>query len=838
MITEEVLSNPFPGLRPFQEDEGHLFFGREDQIDELMRRLRRYRFLAVVGTSGSGKSSLVRAGLLPSLYRGFMTQAGSSWRVAILRPGNSPIFNLAEALSQTLIDGSPVEDIEMHQVVTETMLRRGALGLIDVVQKNPMPTQTNLLVVVDQFEELFRFKQRAQGAEGVDAADEAAAFVKLLLAAIRQDAVPIYGVLTMRSDFLGDCAQFRDLPEAMNDSQYLIPRMTRDQKRRAIEGPVAVCRGQMTPRLVSQLLNDVGDNPDQLPVLQHALMRTWEKWTEDLTATEGLDLTHYQAIGGMAKALSDHADDIYDALPEERDREIAKKLFQCLTEKGVDNRGVRRPTPLSEICAVAEASPAEIFAIVEAFRAPGKSLLMPPVGDDLTEDTMVDLSHESLMRVWGQLQTWVEDEAQSAQTYCRLADTAIRYQHGTAAFLQNPDLSIIQSWCQDHPPNQAWANRYDPEFELAMQFLQGSLLAAEQAERQQKRQRRWSFIVLGSATFFSSLVALFAVYQLQRAELQRMGQYEATTKLLAHTNPVEGLMNGIAAVGLGRSNVLKFPQLNQSELVTEDILLSPSNQVLSKVLRGHEGRVLSVGFSPDGQSIVSGSSDQTVRLWDLEGNPIGQPFQGHESWVLSVGFGPDGQSIVSGSDDQTVRLWDLEGNPIGQPFQGHESRVLSVGFSPDGQSIVSGSDDQTVRLWDLEGNPIGQPFQGHEGSVLSVGFSPDGQSIVSGSFDQSVRLWDLEGNPIGQPFQGHEGRVWSVGFSPDGQSIVSGSSDQSVRLWDLEGNPIGQPFQGHEDWVLSVGFSPDGQSIVSGSDDQSVTLGPRGQPHWPAVPGP
>jgi WD40 repeat protein len=200
--------------------------------------------------------------------------------------------------------------------------------------------------------------------------------------------------------------------------------------------------------------------------------------------------------------------------------------------------------------------------------------------------------------------------------------------------------------------------------------------------------------------------------------------------------------------------------------------------------------VQSVAFSPDGQFIVSGSNDKTVRLWDLNGNQIGQPFIGHNWWVRSVAFSPDGQFIVSGSNDETVRLWDLNGNQIGQPFIGHKDQVCSVTFSPDGQFIVSGSNDKTVRLWDLNGNQIGQPFIGHNWRVRSVAFSPDGQFIVSGSDDRTVRLWNLKGGQIGQPLIWYNVRVRSVAFSPDGRFIVSGSNDKTIQIWNLQGDSI------------------------------------------------
>ncbi|HEX8189885.1 MAG TPA: ATP-binding protein, partial [Pyrinomonadaceae bacterium] len=293
-------TNPFPGLRPFESDEYRLFFGREGQSDALLERLERSHFLAVVGTSGSGKSSLVRAGLLPGLRGGMMAGAGAGWRVAVARPGHDPLGNLARALAEDGVLSSAGAGLrrEEREAVVEAMLRGGSLGLVDAAASARLGGH-KLLVVIDQFEELFRFR----AARAVAADDEASAFVKLLLEAARQREVPVYVVLTMRSDFLGDCSQFQGLPEAINDGQYLIPRMTRDERRFAIVGPVRVARARMTEPLVNRLLNDVGDNPDQLPILQHALMRTWDEWRRKRpehaavhAAGERIDVCCYEAI--------------------------------------------------------------------------------------------------------------------------------------------------------------------------------------------------------------------------------------------------------------------------------------------------------------------------------------------------------------------------------------------------------------------------------------------------------------------------------------------------------------------------------------------------------------
>lgn len=531
-----TLTNPFPGLRPFEADEEHLFFGRDGQSDELLRRLRRSRFLAVLGTSGSGKSSLVRAGLLPALYGGIMTQAGSAWRVALFRPGHDPIGNLAQSLNDPQVFGDGEDDGDLQRTITEATLRRSALGLVEATRQARMPANENLLVVVDQFEEIFRFK-RTSKKEGSE--DEAAAFVKLLLEAKRQTDVPIYIVITMRSDFLGDCSQFRDLPEAINEGQYLIPRMTRDERREAITGPVAVGGGEIAPRLLNRLLNDVGDNPDQLPILQHALMRTWDFWIQRRRDGEPIDLSDYEAVGTMVDALSRHADEAYNELPDDRSRAIAEKLFKSLTEKGPDNREIRRPTRVREICAVAEASAAEVIFVIERFRQPGRSFLMPPTTTKLGEDSLIDISHESLIRGWERLRKWVNQEARSAQIYRRLAETAALHREGSAGLWHDPDLALALKWRDENRPNAVWAQHYNPDFDGAMSFLttskdarEAEIAAKELHRRREIRRTRLFSAVLGVAFLISLGFGAFAYDARNRA-------YAAANDALEQRNHAE-----------------------------------------------------------------------------------------------------------------------------------------------------------------------------------------------------------------------------------------------------------------------------------------------------------
>lgn len=487
MISSKQIKNPFPGLRPFETDEYRLFFGREGQADELLARLQRSRFLAVVGTSGSGKSSLIRAGLMPALRGGMMKGAGSGWRIAVMRPGGDPMGNLAaELVKKDVLSeaGAGLPESEAEAVI-EATLRSGSLGIVNVGRQARLAEHEKLLLVVDQFEELFRFRAAHEGSS----VDEASAFVKLLLEAAQQRELSIYIVLTMRSDFLGDCAQFQGLPEAINDGQYLIPRMTRDERRFAVTGPVGVTRGKISEPLINRLLNDVGDNPDQLPILQHALMRTWDYWQTHRRDGEPIGLEHYEAIGTMSDALSRHADEAFNELPDEKSRKIAERLFKALSDRGADNRETRRPTRLDTISKITNASLPEVISVIDIFRRGGRSFLMPPAGTELHADTVVDISHESLIRNWQRLKDWVNEEAQSVRIYRRVAETAVLHREGSEGLMQDPALSFALDWRDKSHPNAAWGERYHPDFETAMTYLDQSRAAREERIAAEEKRR-------------------------------------------------------------------------------------------------------------------------------------------------------------------------------------------------------------------------------------------------------------------------------------------------------------------------------------------------------------
>jgi len=557
MMAAALPANPYPGLRAFEPDENEFFFGRERETDELRRRLRSSRLLAVIGSSGSGKSSLVRSGLIPSLHAGFMAGAGSSWRVAITRPGEAPIGQLADALDSPGVLGTETLHADTRRTVLEVMLRDSSLGLAEAVRQAQLPAGENVLVVVDQFEELFRYRRsRPVAATG----DDAVAFIRLLLEAARCPDLPIYIVLTMRSEFIGECAAFDSLPEAINAGQYLVPRMSRDALRAAISGPATVRGVVIAPRLLVRLLNEVGDDLDRLPVLQHALMRTWDAWAKHPAPGVPIDVSHYEAIGTMRQALSRHAEETYAELGSERERGIAEQLFKALTETTEDGHGIRRPIAfryLSELCAT---SPTEVEGVVDRFRAPGRAFLQPAAGIRLEREPerIVDLTHESLMRLWGRLAGWVEEEARAEDIFRRLSRSAVQHDAGEASLWRPPELTLGLRWLRENRPSASWVGGDPARFEQVMRFLRLS--------------RRVHRLKLGMAVAGIALAVALAIgwfardAQRQRAEAQRQlaiaeENSEEAKRLKAEVERLQGAADtAVAARNAQLQEVLKLSE--------------------------------------------------------------------------------------------------------------------------------------------------------------------------------------------------------------------------------------------------------------------------------------
>jgi WD40 repeat protein len=807
---------PYPGLRPFRTDEAEIFFGREEHTDQLLAKLQTTRFLAVIGVSGCGKSSLVRAGLIPALRTGLIGSAGGRWRIAELRPGDRPRARLAAAFAaERIFSGERYEDPASIALI-EATLRKGPLGLTELLRELPPPPNTNILIFVDQFEEIFRYRASTS-------ADEAEAFVALLLASAANREFPVYIVIAMRSDFLGDCALFSGLPEAINESQYLTPRLTREQIRETIVRPARMFGGDVEPALVNRLLNEIGPDPDQLPVLQHALMRMWETARARGTAADAsvvLNETDYRAVGSLGDALNDHAEQVLRSIgqppepgadiPDTGAYRIARILFQRLTERGSGRRDTRRPTRMAEIAEVAGCDQVGIAAVVQRFRAPDNSFLAPAsmvTGDTAgSADEFIDIGHESLIRKWKRLSGWVAAEAASAAIYRRLLETAFLWRSGRSALWVDPDLAEALKWRTEHEPTEPWARRYaqgksTEDFALAMQFLDES--SAEAARRkdlevQQARERSaqearerdltrtartaWIFRLLAAGLAVAVVGAMFAlrIAQSENASARRERQNAEEFGRIARARE-------LAAVGAARLDVepnvaaaFALRSLGTSVTLQGDVLLRQSLfRMADAVFRGHDGRVVRIVYGPDGRHMAAAYDDGTIEVRDLANGSATRALRTEARGVRATTF--------TGNEQQLAIAIQYDADEKSNRRRGE---VLLADAAGQGSPTVLRAPDRGGAACDISriaGSGTGRPRLLDEPYPLALAFDRMRNTVVSGWSDGRIVLWDLA-KPSAPLVLDPEPKdctpMRSVHIAQDGTKIYGARADRVVFVWN------------------------------------------------------
>ena len=771
--------NPYKGLRAFEEADASDFFGRDSLVRHLLSRLgdsddADERFLAVVGPSGSGKSSVVKAGVIPALRRGALP-GSDDWYYAQMSPGEQPLRELAQALSRVAV--SPLEDVRqqpLHRLLGEIL-----------------PDDTSqMLLFIDQFEEVFTL---------VEDEDERLLFLDTLAEAIKSDDSRLRLIVTLRADFYDRPLLYPVFGNLMRARTEVVLPMNTEELRETITSPAQRAGVMVEARLVDTIIADLIEQPGALPLLQYALTELFER-------RDGRHLMYetYDQIGGVSGALARRADDLYQHMNHD-EQAATRQVFLRLVVPGEGSEDTRRRVLQSELAAVAHNN-----TIIERF---GQYRLLTFDRDPVTRAPTVELAHEALIRRWQQLRQWIGDSREALQVQRRLAQEVGEWQAAgrAAGFLATGGrLAQFEMMAE--------------ESTLALTEPEHAFLDSSIAQRQRgQTRRRLVIIALVAFSLVALSLAVFAFTQQQRANAEAA---IARSRELAVT--------GLTQIEdqLDQALLLSLEALNAAETFEARNTLLTALQAqphLLSFLSGHADEVRALALDRENHLLASGGRDNTIRLWDLDTRKlIGDPLEGHDDWVSGLAFDPQGQVLVSSSADGTLRRWDVETlAPIGPPLTGHDGAVWAVALSPNGQVITSGGEDGTVRLWDISsGEALGDPLQGHTDIVFSVSFDPAGEKLVSSSADGTVRLWDVAtSEPIGDPLEGHDDWVFRAVFSPDGGLIASGGADNTIRLWIASvGDPLGDPILGHTGWVRDLAFSADGTTLLSAGADHTVRL--------------
>jgi WD40 repeat protein len=822
---------PYRGLRVFDVGDAPFFFGREALIQWLLNEVRPStegqpvnRFLAIVGSSGSGKSSVARAGLVAAIRRGDISTS-SRWPVAICRPGSDPLESLAVAVSRAVNvgQGAPA----LAELIAELQKNEKTLHLIARQSLPENAPDMRLVVVVDQFEEVFTLCRKEELREPL---------IRNLLYAAKVAQGQTLVILTMRADFYGKCAANAELAAAFSDHHVLVGPMTDDELRRAIERPTQLVGCELEASLVDLLLQDVRRQPGALPLLQHALLELWNK-------REGRHLTvkAYQEIGKLEGALQRRADATLKTLsPDEQ--ELCRRTFLRLTQPGEGTEDTKRRASMQELLSLSGKTTAEEDIIQKLADAS----LLTTEGDITHRDAFVEVAHEALIRSWPRLRQWLDEDRAGLRLHHRISEVAREWQRS------NKEEGMLYRGAR-LTQAQEWRERNEAELNLLeREFLDASIAERQKLERQQRQGQR---LLVGAAVLFAVLfiaasgAAIFGFWQKVEADRQRIEAENRKQDSEARNRELAAMLEEAARsdrlvaeekLGLGENGEALAYLARASRYVPTSslpaeaaipVVLSPPIAHSQATFQGHTGWITSAVFSPHGRRVLTASFDSTARLWEAESGKLLGSFQGHTGPVDSAVFSPDGRQVLTASLDATARLWEAESGKLLATFQGHTGPVVSAVFSPDGRQVLTASFDSTARLWEAESGKLLAPFQGHTDKVNSAVFSPDGRRVLTASgtiftalSDKTARLWEAESGKLLATFYGHTGPVNSAVFSPDGRRVLTASLDATARLWEAESGKLLATFRAHTSGVNSAVFSPDGRRVLTASGDNPARL--------------
>jgi WD40 repeat protein/DNA-binding CsgD family transcriptional regulator len=775
--------NPYKGLRAFQFADARDFFGRERLIQRIMQRLgerdKLARFLAVIGPSGSGKSSVVKAGVMPALWRGDL-RGSDRWFVIEMKPGAHPLDELEIAL--TRVAANQTASLREH-------LERDGRGLVRIAGLILPDDESELVIIIDQFEEVFTL-----------VADETkrAQFIDLICQSIIDPRSRVRVIITLRADFYDRPLQYPEFGELVRSRMETVMPLSADELEAAIAKPAARVGIEFEPGLVATIAGDVHYQPGALPLLQYALTELFEQRVNHTLTHEA-----YAALGGAAGALAKRAEDLYHEQAA-AGQEAIRQMFLRLVALGEGAEDTRRRVLRSELLALSDSEELmdEALDTYAAYR------LLTLDHDPASRRPTVEIAHEAILREWERLRTWLNQSRHDIRQQRMLSAAAAEWSQADrdpSYLLRGARLEQMAGWAAESklaltPHERSFLETSSAERarqEDVEQERQRRELATQRqlAEQQRHAANRLRYLVAGLSAFMvvAIVLTLFAFSREQQAQTaQRAAERAAAVNhsLVLASNALDAYEHGdsILATQLALESLNMDDPPPEAEIALREIAQRAG---IRSILHGHEQRISAVAISADGRFILSGScadaeaacTSGELILWDVQEQAEIRRMQGHSRGVTGIAFSPDGQTAISASADGTAILWSLPDGEVLRRFEGHTTGINSVAFSPDGETFVSASDDMTLIQWNIQTGDIIHTLEGHTDAVDCVAFSPDGAAILSGSADMTLIQWDAASGERLMTFEGSNARVTGVAFVPN-QRIVSITRAGGLYLWD------------------------------------------------------
>lgn len=792
---------PYRGLDPFEEEHAAFFCGREAFVERLHEKVLATRLVTLVGSSGCGKSSIVRAGLVPRLRRSRPPE--TTWDVISFTPGNAPYRRLARELVRWLEPDARPTDVALRSDELGQRLESGAVRLDAFVEEGLTASGAErVLLVVDQFEELFT------------QADPAVrpSFVACLLGQLRN--APVTGVLTMRADFYGLAIDVdRGLSDLMQAGIVNVGRLRKEELQQAIETPAQLVGLSFeSPLFVEKLLDDVGDEPGNLPLLEYALLELWRGREHGKL----LEKT-YKGIRGVTGAIAARAEAELAKLSDSeqiRARRVMTRLVHTSpTRSGLEN--TRQRASLVDLGDDAR-------AIVNAFSQPGVRLLVTGK-DDRGHDT-VEVAHEALIGAWARLQQWLAEDVELRLWRQRLEPSLEYWERDSTNVLRGLALSEAEKWLADR------------EQDLVAREIRFIRASVEQRDRETseaearrvrelRTQRRWTMVTAAGACVVALLAAfalygLFASVRAMKTAQSRELASAAVTQLTA--DPELSLL-------LAREGRRIADTVEAETAMRQAVAVLRTSHVRVIMRKPHGGGVRGAAFHPDGSIVVTASEDGGVRTWDAKTGRFLAELPRAPGIAYAAAFDPAGGRIVTAHENGTAAIWAVATGSRIALLAGHAKKIRTVEFSEDGARVLTGSEDGTARIWDAATGRALLTVARHDKAIRSASFSRDGGLVVTASDDGTARVWDATSGKARDAILRHRSVVNAAAFSPDARLVVTGSADMTARIWDWASGACVKELR-HDERIRSVAFDPDGTRIVTGTVNRVARV-------WSAAPG-